>query len=274
MLSHIFLFACEKAHSIQELVLSKTLGYSISSFYWMSTHWITLQHRMKKVYHKYDIVKAMVDSISSVYSQINRMSVTHLTETDSSGYFCLCSYHLSINHPDSTDTCKEEEYIYNYNEKYEYFESKNIVTDEDMHDSVNKYYEYVDRHRKIIENVYHSMCIYKYDNKYIVRDYPLLISETEITYQPSTARFMVEYTHPKQKNQITLMIPKSMYMVGNHLLSFIFVLRLLKYQPESFHFDMDYQLKIIDEDINMFVLNSSQFIHLTENGYQIMERNK
>jgi hypothetical protein len=61
-----------------------------------------------------------------------------------------------------------------------------------------------------------------------------------------------------------------MYIEGNHLLSSTFVLRLLKYQPEKFHFDMDYKLKIIDDDINMFELSSNQFIVLTDNTYRII----
>ena len=277
VLAHLCLLAYQSVGYVHQYLVEKTSGYAIQGVFWTTTQWVKIGHVFHKIIHRYETLREITRSLSVLYSQIHKMSVSHLVETDSSGYFCLCSYHLSLLHPEKCDRdysslSSSQHYHYDYSEKYEYFESTPLLTDSQIHDSVNLYYEYVDRHRSILENVYHSMCIFKYDNKYIVREYPIWNPEMEIMYRPSAARFMIEYTHPNQSHQITLVIPKSMYMAGNHILSFLFVLRLLKYQPEPFHFDMDYTLKVIDDDVNILELKSHQFIVLTEDGYEIKER--
>jgi hypothetical protein len=77
----------------------------------------------------------------------------------------------------------------------------------------------------------------------------------------------VEYLHPNQKEPVVLNINKNMCMEGNELFTPEFVLRTLIYQNVDYHFDLNYKIRIMDNNINMFELNSSQYIELTEKSY-------
>jgi hypothetical protein len=59
--------------------------------------------------------------------------------------------------------------------------------------------------------------------------------------------------------------------VGNELLSRAYVLRYLEHLPVYLQwlFDGKYQLKIIDDNLNTFLLNETQWILLTDDGYDI-----
>jgi hypothetical protein len=88
---------------------------------------------------------------------------------------------------------------------------------------------------------------------------------------PSKVSFLsIEYTHPLMKKSISIELDKSVYFENNHILSPIFVKLYLEYQPELYHFDMDYVLKIMDSDINTFQVGFNKSILLTADGYKIV----
>ena len=112
----------------------------------------------------------------------------------------------------------------------------------------------------------------KYKDSYIVRRVNSETPMKPIVFEDSEADFMsIEYKHPLQRNPITIVIPTGMHKIGNEILSPSFVLRFLKYQPSSFHFDMEYTIHIIDNDVNMFTLKSDQYLLLTPEGYEIQK---
>jgi len=87
----------------------------------------------------------------------------------------------------------------------------------------------------------------------------------------SKANFLsIEYTHPLMKMGIVFELDKSVYFVGNQILSPTFVKSYLEHQSELYHFDMDYVLKIMDGDINSFELGFNKSVVLTEEGYLIV----
>jgi hypothetical protein len=59
---------------------------------------------------------------------------------------------------------------------------------------------------------------------------------------------------------------------NNEILSAAFIKRILDYQPEKYVFDMNYTLKIIDNNVNELVLNSKQYIVLNETNYCVITR--
>jgi hypothetical protein len=95
--------------------------------------------------------------------------------------------------------------------------------------------------------------------------------EFKLPLVPSKAKFLsIEYTHPLMKTGIVFELDKSVYFVGNQILSPTFVKSYLEYQSELYHFDMDYVLKIMDSDINSFELGFDRSVVLTEEGYSII----
>lgn len=110
----------------------------------------------------------------------------------------------------------------------------------------------------------------KMGNSYIIRNISNSTQSKSRCFDTklSKTRFIsILYSHPKLKNPVYIELPKGMYLVGNELLSPAFVLRYLEHQSMPYVFDMNYTLNIIDNHIQQFNLNSSQYVLLTERGY-------
>jgi hypothetical protein len=84
---------------------------------------------------------------------------------------------------------------------------------------------------------------------------------------------LVEYGHPKMKGLIQIQLPDSIYMVGNEILSKAFVLRHLNNSclPNTWYFDEDYLIRIIDHNADSIEIGSDQYIVLEKDGYQVAE---
>jgi hypothetical protein len=94
--------------------------------------------------------------------------------------------------------------------------------------------------------------------------------ETELPLVPSKHQFLsIKYSHPKMAQPIFIDIDKEYYYAYNELLSPLFIQRYLEYQPLNYIFDMDYELEVMDNDINTHVLTSKQYILLAESTYVI-----
>jgi len=96
----------------------------------------------------------------------------------------------------------------------------------------------------------------------------------DLVRAPSTSRFLsVEYTHPRMYRSIPIELPKSIYMVGNQILSATFIMRYLKYNHalgDAYVFDDQYVINVMDDNINQFELKYGSYCVLGETGYTIM----
>jgi len=88
----------------------------------------------------------------------------------------------------------------------------------------------------------------------------------------SSVRFLeVEYKC-KNMNGFEIDIPKSHYIAGNEILSKTYILRYLEHLPIYVRWTFDeseYELRIVDEDSNVFSLNGKQYIKLGNDSYTI-----
>jgi hypothetical protein len=123
-----------------------------------------------------------------------------------------------------------------------------------------------------------GLVILKYIDNYIFRKInrstarPRTITVESIQFKQSLVKFLgVTYSHPKMTNKIDIEIPKSMCMVDNEILSPAFILRCLKYQSQSYVFDMNYEINIIDSNINSYKIRSHQYAVLGERDIRIIE---
>ena len=90
---------------------------------------------------------------------------------------------------------------------------------------------------------------------------------------PSNCRFLsIEYTHPIMEKGIVVNLDRSIYIVGNQILSPVFMKSYLEYQSELFFFDKDYKIKIMDNKIQLFEIGFNHSIVLKEDTYEIIER--
>jgi hypothetical protein len=84
------------------------------------------------------------------------------------------------------------------------------------------------------------------------------------------APISISYNHPAISESIELTIPIEMYCVGNHLFSAAFVRRCLEYQQIPFVFDDRYTLTIIDTNVTIHTVSSTEYITVTADGIEKM----
>lgn len=85
-----------------------------------------------------------------------------------------------------------------------------------------------------------------------------------------TKRFFisVEYYHPMMKNTISINI-NPYYIVGNDILSCLFVYRYLKYQSEYYIFNNDYKIILMDNNFNTYSIGSLEYLTLCNDHFII-----
>ena len=97
---------------------------------------------------------------------------------------------------------------------------------------------------------------------------------------PPTAPIIIEkvsrqflsilYSHPQMKETIPIDLDTSIYLVGNEILSAAFVERYLMYQSRPYVFDANYKLEMMNKKIQMFEMDSTQYVVLNKTGYLIV----
>ena len=208
----------------------------------------------KKLYGKYAICKWTFDKILNINDYINSYFIKNKIEPK---YDIWCSS-MVLHRKNNT---------YNLDEKYNYYYEEDSINNHAIAYIISSIF-YNKEIEVINEN---TLVIFKHKNKQIIRNhyFPEYDIANNYNFTPTPYRFItVQYI--KKDISITLDIIKSMYMVDNILFTPAFVLRCLLYQEEQFEFDMDYKLKIIDQNINMFELGSNQYILLEKDTYKIL----
>jgi len=90
------------------------------------------------------------------------------------------------------------------------------------------------------------------------------------TFEKSSLRFLsIEYAHPKMEDRIPLKIDPCWYIVRNELFMASMIMHLLEHQLESYHFDMNYTLHLMDNNIQMHTLTSDQYVVLENDRFFI-----
>lgn len=80
----------------------------------------------------------------------------------------------------------------------------------------------------------------------------------------------IEYTHPEMKTNIPITIDSRYLISGNELFSPCFILKCLNYQSEPYIFDENYKINILDSNIKNVVIESNQYIRLSNKTYDIV----
>jgi hypothetical protein len=164
----------------------------------------------------------------------------------------------------NTNLVGEEIY---FNDTYE-FMNKNVFMDL-LKESCESISSIVSSTNNIIEGMITMKMGKKYINRIFFNKNEAKI-ETELPLVPSKHRFIsVKYTHPNMDEPIFIDVNTEYYYANNEILSPLFIKRYLEYQPLIYDFDMNYELEIMDNDINTYVINSKQYILLADSTYTI-----
>ena len=129
-----------------------------------------------------------------------------------------------------------------------------------------------------LQEVKETMIILKNRNQRIVRTFynpkdeiKPVIYEFPVT--KSTVKFLsILYSHALMTKDIEIRISDEYYLDGNHLFSSVFIKRYLEnhYWNQEYHFDENYKLSLMDDNIKFIELNSKNYIVLDKTKYQIV----
>jgi hypothetical protein len=137
-----------------------------------------------------------------------------------------------------------------------------------------KYDHEFDQIPEIVETLF---VVRKEDDGYIFRTFPpkqwnYKHDEKGFLWEKSSIQFViVEYKHPKMMNQIELKIPESFYLVNNEILSPAFIQRLLELQRSYYVFDVDYEVVLIDDNMESQKLSCLDYVKIEKNSYKICQ---
>jgi len=223
----------------------------------------------KKLYNDYPVARSIVDYsfywFNYSYSYVIRKKIEPLS-----------SYWISTSILSKRDKNRYVGEEYTLLESYEFMKTPYQLIEKQMA-CESSYNETCDAADSIVLNsssYIEGMVKMKLGDNYIYRIFDNtngFFKEFMMPLLSSKAKFLsIEYTHPIMKKSISIDLNKSIYFVDNQILSPTFVKLYLEYQPELYHFDMDYVLKIMDSDINTFEIGFDKSILLTADGYKII----
>jgi hypothetical protein len=213
----------------------------------------------KKIYDSDPKIKTLIDNVVYLIKYAYCSSYGQKIEPMNNNWICT-----SVLLKRNANFIGEE---YNYNETYEYMNTDEILQPlKETSDNISSIVESTN-------NTLEGMITMKNGEKYINRIFfnknePKM--ETELPLVPSKHRLIsVKYKHPNMDEPIFIDIDKEYYYANNEILSPLFIKRCLEYQPLIYDFDMNYELEIMDNDINTYVLTSKQYILLADSTYTI-----
>jgi len=159
----------------------------------------------------------------------------------------------------------EDEYLAFYKSFY-----SNYNYSEDSSDFVTKEHVFIAKKK---DNQYICKVCFPGHVKCIVSD-ELNPEVEETDVEENEVSFLyIEYVHPKMMDTpIPLPFPNGLLQPLNELFTPAFVLRQLQTQTNYYYFDMDYQITILDNNLNTFELKSHQYLLLHKNTYEIIHR--
>lgn len=122
-------------------------------------------------------------------------------------------------------------------------------------------------------NLVELLFVVKKGNDYAIRNYSGLKPREKETWEPFPRRssfefLFVEYYHPHMKETIELTIPDGLYLVKNELFTPAHIHRELYYTDRYFVFDLHYEIRFMDQNMEQRVLKSDEYLVITEDGYE------
>lgn len=122
-----------------------------------------------------------------------------------------------------------------------------------------------------------AMLLCYYDNRYISKViHPTAISnqiDIDTNAPRSRVSFLsITYNHPDQTAHIPIDLPRNMFYTGNEILSSAFIKRYLEYNHTHYIMNEEYTIQIMDNMLQTFDLDNTQYVLLKERAYVVMSR--
>lgn len=229
--------------SIIKTLFSQSTYENIAlSFIWIYSHnTIMCYNYALNIYNSNSIVRCIVDyihsSITFLHNQYTILTSNKRNEPDAKQWFCVCTL-PTVDH---------------------YFEMYDMVKDITDEQKYSFAFSFSDSKTEL-----DVITILKNDDKYKIKLFDPSMNDTVIFPDDSSFSdfepLSITYSHPKMKTTIDLKLSKSMFITGNQLFSPIFVKRCLEYQEDDYYFDLDYVITIIDKNVQITTIRSSEYL--------------
>ena len=222
-------------------------------------------------YHLHPLITLFIDNVFYMIRFLMAMMIDQRIEP-------MESIWISTSILLKRDTTRFEGEPYTFVEKYDKM-NMNLISDNESYNNVfiNGFKDACDCAKSIAYNnnsIVESLITMKFENQYIHYTFYKENDENDpvtLPLIPCKTKFLtVEYTHPRLTSGIFLELDKNTFYANNEILSPLYILRCLKYQSKAFVFDMDYKIKILDENIHSFELTSDQHVFLHKASYKIV----
>jgi hypothetical protein len=136
----------------------------------------------------------------------------------------------------------------------------------------NIFFDFYDKNILYYKNNW-SIYVEKLENGFYLYNNQLLIDGTTKFFEKSSINFLLIILI-QNNNKYNILLKNNEYIVGNIILSKIFICRYFKYNYLSnfkyFNIKIPYIIKIIDNNINNIEINENQSILLNKNDYSII----
>ena len=118
-------------------------------------------------------------------------------------------------------------------------------------------------------NLVELLFVVRKGDDYVIRNYSGLKPREKEMWEPFPTRssfefLFVEYYHPHMKETIELTIPDGLYLVKNELFTPAHIHRILYYTDRYFVFDLHYEIRFMDQNMEQHVNGSNNEHRLLE----------
>jgi hypothetical protein len=151
------------------------------------------------------------------------------------------------------------------NDKYNFELLDKVVHNE------KEYMDNIQNTKEFLDNVndHNLICLLsKYNDSFYVRN--SFNNQLEHFDKSDVDILSVTYSHPEMESKIDMHISKDMLYCNNELFNAAFIYHCLKYKNnESFVFNKDYSVEIMDSNCDILTIKYGQYLHIEKNGLKI-----
>jgi len=259
-----------------KLIIQRTKDFNYNEFYLSCILWYSgkvqyIKDKSQYLYNNYPLIKSSVDNTTYGALFLKSKILEYRIEPLRTNWIST-SILLSYN---STSILNSETH---YADIYEFIDTDEVDTEKLDKIFVDNFKSACESAKSIVLNtnkVLETMVTMKRGDHYInyvfnkkdskntaSLEFPILENRTKL--------LSIEYKHPDMKNTIIMDLNEKIYLNNNEILSPLFVRRWLEYQSTGFIFDLRYNLKVMNSNINTFDLKSDKHLLLLKNDYEIV----
>ena len=118
--------------------------------------------------------------------------------------------------------------------------------------------------------IYKNINYFVRQSKGTTRNIDKYIFYSKFQHFPSNTKFFyIEYSHSKLKKNIPIYIDPRYFMIGNEILSHVFIARYLDHTYGICFYQNDYILHLVDNNMKYFTMNRNHYLYISEYSYKI-----